>query len=62
MNDYKYTLLAYGGAISVSLLTILFVVLKLCNIIDWTWGMVFSPIWISYLLALIAMFIYIRFM
>lgn len=61
MNDYKYTLLAYGGAILVSLLTILFVILKLCNIIDWTWGMVFSPIWISYILALVAMFIYIKF-
>ena len=62
MKDDNYTLLAYGGTILVSLLTILFVILKLCNIIDWTWGVVFSPIWISYLLALIAMFIYIRFM
>ena len=61
MNDYKYTLLAYGGAILVSLLTILFVILKLCNVIDWTWGMVLSPIWISYVLALVAMFIYIKF-
>lgn len=61
MNDYKYTLLAYGGAVLVNLLTILFVVLKLCNIIDWTWGMVFSPIWISYILALVAMFIYTKF-
>jgi len=61
MNDYKYTLLAYGGAVLVNLLTILFVILKLCNIINWTWGMVFSPIWISYLLTLVAMFIYIKF-
>ena len=61
MNDYKYTLLAYGGAVLVSLLTILFVILKLCNVIDWTWGMVLSPIWISYVLALVAMFIYIKF-
>lgn len=29
------------------LLTIAFVVLKLCHVIDWSWWWVLSPIWIS---------------
>ena len=28
-------------------LTIIFIVLKLCNLINWSWWWVFSPIWIS---------------
>ena len=28
-------------------LTIAFIVLKLCKIIDWSWVWVFSPLWIS---------------
>ena len=62
MKNYKYIFFTYGGAILITFLTILFIVLKLCNIIDWAWGWIFSPIWIGYLLALIAMFIYIKFM
>lgn len=62
MKDNLYIIGIYGGAILITFLTILFIVLKLCNIIDWAWGVVFSPIWISYLLALIAMFVYIKFM
>ena len=38
------------------LLTIAFVVLKLCGIISWSWWWVLSPIWISFLLV-IAVFI-----
>ena len=36
-----------GGIGFVGLLTILFVGLKLTNYIDWSWGWVLSPIWIS---------------
>ena len=32
-------------------LTIAFVVLKLCGVIDWGWGWVVSPIWITIVLA-----------
>lgn len=28
-------------------LTIAFIVLKLCNVIDWAWVWVLSPLWIS---------------
>lgn len=35
-----------GGMGIGSLLTIVFVVLKLTNVIDWSWWWVLSPIWI----------------
>lgn len=31
-------------------LTLIFVVLKLCNVIDWSWWWVLCPIWISFTL------------
>ena len=44
----------------VSILTIVFIVLKLCKIIDWSWVWVLSPIWISMLLwMVIIMVVYI---
>jgi len=33
-------------------LTILFIGLKLCNVINWSWWWVLSPIWISVLFVL----------
>ena len=35
------------------LLTVAFIVLKLCGVIDWSWWWVLSPIWISISLVLI---------
>lgn len=35
------------------LLTIVFIVLKLCGVISWSWLWVLSPIWISILLILL---------
>lgn len=35
-----------------SLLTIVFIVLKLTGVIDWSWVWVLSPIWISLLVGL----------
>ena len=34
------------------LLTIAFIVLKLCNIINWSWLWVLSPIWIPWSLVI----------
>jgi len=31
----------------VGLLTVAFIVLKLCDVIDWSWWWVLAPIWIS---------------
>lgn len=42
-----------GGISFVGALTLIFIVLKLCKVIDWSWIWVLSPIWISFLLVLI---------
>ena len=36
-----------GGVGFVGLLTIVFIVLKLCKVISWSWWWVLSPIWIT---------------
>jgi len=36
-----------GGIGFVGLLQIVFIVLKLCDVIDWGWGWVLSPLWIG---------------
>jgi hypothetical protein len=41
-----------GGLSFTGALTILFIGLKLCNVINWSWWWVLSPIWISLSLAL----------
>ena len=43
-----------GGMGFTSALTLAFIVLKLCKVINWSWIWVFSPIWISFLLVLFA--------
>lgn len=35
------------------LLAIVFMVLKLCKVIDWHWVWVFSPLWIRYAIFLV---------
>ena len=39
------------------LLTIAFIVLKLCGVIDWSWMWVLSPIWISTILIVVILLI-----
>ena len=42
------------------LLTIVFVVLKLLNVISWSWLWVLSPLWISFILfVIVGIIIYI---
>lgn len=36
-----------GGIGFVGLLTIAFIVLKLCGVIEWSWWWVLSPLWIA---------------
>ncbi len=54
-----------GGIGFVGLLTIVFITLKLCDVITWSWWLVLSPIWISISFVLIVLvglfvFLYIR--
>lgn len=44
---------ASGGIGFSGLLTVAFIVLKLCNVINWSWLWVLSPIWISIILMFI---------
>ena len=41
----------------VSILTIVFVVLKLCKVINWSWWWVLSPLWIDLCIVVIAIVI-----
>lgn len=46
MSDSKSSAKSSGIGFS-GLLTIAFIVLKLCGVITWSWWWVLSPIWIS---------------
>lgn len=37
-----------GGIGFVGLLQIVFIALKLCKVIDWSWWLVLAPTWISF--------------
>ena len=52
-SEVKYT----GGIGFCGLLTIVFIVLKLIGIIDWSWIWVFAPIWIELILVVIIILI-----
>ena len=45
----------------VGLLTIVFIVLKLCNVIDWSWLWVLSPLWISAIITVLIVVIFFLF-
>lgn len=53
---------ASGGISFTGLLTIVFIILKLCGIIAWSWWWVLSPLWITAfidaLLVMIALMAY----
>lgn len=40
-----------GGIGFTGLLTIVFITLKLCGVINWSWWLVLAPIWISVVIA-----------
>lgn len=42
-----------GGVGFAGLLTVAFIVLKLCGVITWSWWWVLSPMWISAALGLL---------
>ena len=51
----------YFGIIIMCLLTLLFVSLKLCNIISWSWIWILSPLWIVFginILIILVFFFY----
>ena len=46
-----------GGIGFAGLLTIAFIVLKLCNVINWSWWWVLSPLWIGVALGVVILII-----
>ena len=42
-----------GGMGFAGMLAIVFIVLKLCHVIEWSWLWVLSPLWISLILGII---------
>jgi len=57
MNDKNTKVnVSFGGGFF-GLLTILFIALKLCGVIAWSWWWVLAPLWISWGLILILLVI-----
>lgn len=46
-----------GGVGLVTLLTIVFITLKLTNYITWSWWWVLSPLWISFVVSIVVFFL-----
>ena len=58
MKDNSNSTKAAGGGIGFSgLLGLLFIALKLCGVIDWSWWWVLAPFWIPIALAIIIMLV-----
>ena len=55
MKDNNVSSSSSSGIGFVGLLTIAFIVLKLLNVITWSWWWVLSPIWISTGLAILVL-------
>ena len=51
MSDSTTT--SSGGVGFTGLLTIAFIVLKLCHVIDWPWLWVLAPLWIGFAIGLL---------
>lgn len=50
-----------GGIGFTSLLQVAFIVLKLCGVIEWPWGWVLAPTWISLIIAAFMIIIIVMF-
>lgn len=59
MNNDNNNAASRGGIGFAGVLTIVFIVLKLCKVINWSWIWVLSPIWISVALAILLLVIFI---
>lgn len=56
MNENNKTTVN-GGTGFTGLLTIVFIFLKLCGVITWSWLWVLSPIWISAALCVVVLLV-----
>ena len=51
-NDMRETVNVNVGGLLSTLLTVAFIVLKLCHVIEWSWLWVLAPLWIPLALVL----------
>lgn len=56
-HDKRTTEIARGGMNFLEALLLVFIILKLCKIINWSWWWVLSPMWIPLALWLILLII-----
>ena len=56
MEENKGCSISIGGGFS-TLLQIAFIVLKLCGVINWSWGLVLLPLWIGLGITVISLII-----
>lgn len=54
MRDDTKTVTALNSERFGTLLTIAFIVLKLCDVIDWSWWWVLAPLWIPFAIIIAA--------
>lgn len=59
MNKDSNKKVSGGGIGFTGVLTIVFIVLKLCKVINWSWIWVLSPLWISAALTILLLIIFI---
>lgn len=52
-SNMKETVNVNVGGLFTTLLTIAFVVLKLCHVIEWSWLWVLSPLWIPLAIVIV---------
>ena len=55
--DKKTSTAARGGMSFLEVLLLVFIILKLCKVINWSWWWVLSPFWIPLGLAIILLLI-----
>lgn len=49
-----------NGMTFAEVIQIIFIVLKLCGVIEWSWWLVLSPVWISALIVFAGYLLYRR--
>ena len=55
MSKYSNSRSSGGGIGIFGVLTIVFIVLKLVGVINWSWLWVLSPLWIGFIIGIIAL-------
>lgn len=58
-NNVSATATASAGTGFFGLLTLAFIILKLCNVIRWSWVWVLSPLWVPVVLFILIVILFV---